>query len=621
MAGTIWVFGQENADFSMGVPNLSLLEKERQLRSELEKKIQSDILDPILGRGKAMVFVSIELDVVTITEKMVQSGLGVASKSDAQSKLFADTEYVLPGIPKPKTLAETPTQGKSQQAKQERGAVQEKTTQKTVVKKLEIVIFHDEKLAKDILDMVKQRIVDALRQFTVKPGQVIFKPTPMRGKITDDLSQPTVYVPSLFALLVFLFLLFLFGPLASFMRGYVRLLERREGTEVNVESEFKSPEDNKGGAGGIGAGMGALEGEMGELGKEGEGDEDKMEKFEPFRYINDENIKGLIYIFKREEPWVISIVLTYLKPEYTQKVLVSLPVELQARVAMETAIIREVSREQVEAIDREIKKRADFVIGGIEPLLKMLDEAKADIRESILEYLKNEKPEVYEKLRKRLLLFEDIPTIPDKALALILRELKPSELALALKGASPEIENKIFSNLSSGAVNLVKEEFELLAEVTPEEIERERQKIFGVIKKLEMEGKINFREKPQTTLIEGIEEDEAKAREREQSIKGLAAPLSQGLGSAPKALTTPDELYGYATGLYNEGRYNEAAEAFYQAVTAKADFWDAYQGLGNSYYALGKFAEALQCYEQVLAVNPTPELEEFVQTIRAQVNV
>lgn len=605
---TVLAFGQETGG-DYGLPNFSLLEKERQLRGELEKKIQTDILDPILGRGKAVVFVSLELDVVTVRQKAAQSGSGVASKGQTQSPLLSETEYILPGIPKPKSTDTGPLEGKSQQARQEREALQEKAAQRTVVKRFEAVIMHDETLAADVLDMVRQRIIDALKQFEVKPDQISFKPTRMEGHLVDDFRQPMVYIPSLFALLVFLFLMFLFGPLASFMRGYVRLLERREGTEVNVESEFKNPEDE--GPGGPGGGaMGALEGEMASLEKEGEGGEEEMQKFEPFRYVNEENIKGLIYLLKREEPWIISVVLTYLKPELAQKVLTSLPVDLQARVAMETAVIREVTREQVVAIDQEIKERVDFVIGGIEPLVNMLEEAKPDVRESILEYLRNEKPEVYEKLRKRLLLFEDLPLLPDKVVAMAVRELKPSEIAVALKEASPEIENKIFANLSSGAVNLVKEELELSAETSLEEVERERQKILAVIKRMETEGKVAFREKPQATIIDGIEEDEVKAQER---MRAWRAPAGEGAAQ-------PGEPPPYERGLalYNEGRYEEAIGAFQAAVGERQDFWEAYQALGGAYYALGRLSEALWAYEQVLALNPSPEVEEFVRSMRVQ---
>ncbi len=630
--GAMWGFSEETGS---DVGNFSLLEMERQLRSELEAKIQSDILDPILGRGKAMVFVSLELDVESRRQKVVQSGAGYTSKNEVESAGPAETEYVLPGIPKPKNLTEGLTGGKSQQAKQERGAVEEKFTKKTVIKRLEIIIMHEEALARESLEMARARIMDALKQYDVKPEQIVFKPTRMQGRILDDLKQSAVYVPILFVLMLFLFLMFLFGPMASFMRSYVRTIEKREGTEVSVDSEFKgSPQEGQGGGFGGGA-LGSIEGETEVFGRGGKGGEEETGKFKPFMYINDQNFKGLIFLLKREEPWIISIVLTYIKPEFAQKILASLSLEAQARVAIETAVIREMTREQVMAIDQQIKERVDFVVGGIDPLLKMLDDYRDDIRDSILEYLKNERPEIFEKIRKRLLLFEDIPSIPDKILALVARELKPSDIATALKGAPPEIESKIFANISSGAVNLVKEEIELSAELTVETVANARRKIIGIIKRLEAEGKIVFREKPEVTAIEGIEEDQVKAAERlrewrEQSlgaISGLQTSQGSAIGSAGAsmparaALPVEDSATFYEQGLdlYNHGRYGEAAEAFEGAVAGRADFWQAHQGLGSCHYAEGRISKALECYERALEINPTPELEEFVKSVRVQV--
>lgn len=639
--GTMWGFGQEPpAGKELG--DFSLLEKERQLRGELEAKIQTDILDPIIGRGKAMVFVSVELDIETKRQKVVQSGAGYASKTESETAPLAQTEFLLPGIPKPKNLAEGPLDGKAQQAKQERGATEEKMTQRTLIKRMEILILHDEALPQDTLEMARSRIIDALRHFEVKPDQIVFKPTRMQGRLMDDLRQPAVYVPILFALMLFLFLLFLFGPMASFMRGYVKLLEKREGAEITMESEGKNTADEGEGGGMGGGAMGAMEGEMEALDKEKEGGEDEMQRFEPFKYINEQNLKGLIFLLKREEPWIISVVLTYLKAELAQKVLQALPLEVQARAAMETAIIREVTREQVVAIDQQIKERVDFVVGGIEPLLKMLEDCRADIRDSILEYLKNERPEVYDKIRKRLLLFEDLPSIPDKILAQVARELKPSEIAIALKSAPPEIEAKVFANLSSGAVNLVKEEMELNAEVSVESVAKERQKIIGIIKKLETEGKITFREKPQATVIEGIEEDQGEAaqrlrdwreqwREKMPQAGGLGPTESQGLerpiseaapasqASAPKPESLgPDALYEQGLSLYNQGRYEEAERAFQSATLGRENFWQAHQGLGSCRYAQGRIAQALESYERALKLNPSPELEEFVRSMRVQ---
>src|SRR6185437_8413691 len=188
-----------------------------------------------------------------------------------------------------------------------------------------------------------------------------------------------------------------------------------------------------------------------------EDEEDEVKKFEPFTYVSEQNLKGLAYLLRKEEPWIIALVMTYLKPEFAKEVFVSMPPELQARVAVETATIRQTSLEQVMSIDEYVKKKIDFVLGGLENLLKILNEADKTTRENILDYLRNEKPQLYERVREEVVLFDDILKFPDSAVQGIVREVGTESLSRALRGAPPEYMNKFFANMSAGASALLKE--------------------------------------------------------------------------------------------------------------------------------------------------------------------
>ncbi|MEK6544877.1 MAG: FliG C-terminal domain-containing protein [Elusimicrobiota bacterium] len=608
------------------VPDLALLEQERQLREELEKKIQSDIIDPILGQGKAMVFVSVELDVITTKEKIAQKGTGSAGKAQTKSSLFDEAEFLMPGIPKPKSLSQVPAEGKTQSSEQEKGAEQVKVTQRTVVKRMEIVILHDDMISADSLGVVSQRIIDALSHFKVGPEQIVFKPTKFKPTTVENMRNPDVYIPIIFAMLLMMFLMFLFGPVSSFMRGYIRGLEKREGAEIEMNSETKGPEAGGPGSGMGGGAFGSLEGEIDKESEE-KTQEEAM-KLELFNFINDENVKRLVYLLKHEEPWIIAVVISYLKPDYAKlvmkDVLESLPLDRQAKVAIETATIRQLTLEQVLAIEKDMRDRVNFVIGGIEPLVKTLEDVSPQTAEGILEYLKNEKPEVYDKVRQRLVLFEDIVSMPDKAVAIALREVKAEDIAKALVNVSPEIEQKCLSNISSGAANIVKEEMQLLSNVPDDVISRERQKIVDTIKHLEEKGTITFRKRVTNQALEGIDEDEMRAKERQKQWR-----LRQGDQEEPAVITdkeehneaseTADEWYAQGEQLYEQGRQEEALEAFSKAAETNPDFWQAYQYIGACHYSAGRYNDALRAYEQVLKLNPSDEVKQMVDAMRVQV--
>src|SRR5471032_1475539 len=164
------------------------------------------------------------------------------------------------------------------------------------------------------------------------------------------------------------------------------------------------------------------------------------------------------------------------------------------------------------AIDADIKESVDFVVGGMERLTTLLDEADTLTRANILQYLKNEKPEVYQRVRKFILTFEDVVTFPERDMQTIVRELKTEAMAKALQGAAPDIVNKFLSNMSTGAASLLKESIEYAQGLTPAQVEEERSKIMDVIKVLEKEGKINVRQS-RGDAFSGFHEEVASERE------------------------------------------------------------------------------------------------------------
>ena len=624
-------------------PDIGLLQEQNRIKQQSEAKIQRDVLDPILGKGMGMVFVDVEMEVKVEIEQSNRSGMGLAEKyreKQGSSKGGMQTTFVLPGIPKPKTIAqggipERPESASAQQAQQVKGIQEERYAVKPVFKKLGVTVIHDEGVLKDKIqiDTVRGRIVDAMGQYKLLPDQVFFRPTRFNKFKTDwreDLKRPEVYIPLLFAVLLLLFLLFLFGPLWRFFRQYVAALKEKPAAEVNIDSQITPPEDEGGKDG-----ENALD-QDGKLDitfqtKEPEPppvveEDENMKKFEPFSYVNEENIKRLSYMFllRKEEPWVIAVVASYLRPDFARQMLTSLPVELQAKVALEALTVRQVTREQVIAMDTDIKENVDFVVGGMERLTSMLDESDTATRNNILNYLKNEKPLVYEQVRKHILIFEDVVSFPDREMQVAVRELKTESMARALQGATPEVVNKFFSNMSQGAASLLKESMEYAQGLTPTQIEDERSKIMDMIKTLEKEGKISVRSKVEDNygLIEGMQE-ELSAQERRQQRFAAARRKTEALAAqAPAAPVDPVQAQSYfdaGVSYHGAGQLEQSLQYFETALTFNPSLWQAHQYLGSIFYQLGRTPEALAHYEKLLEYNPDPQIRQWVESFKSQV--
>ncbi|MBI5200820.1 MAG: tetratricopeptide repeat protein [Elusimicrobia bacterium] len=612
-------------------PDLSLMRQEGEIKGDLEVKIQRDILDPILGKDRAKVFIDIELEVMAKRQENVRAGQGVAERNREKAGAGGEktTDFIVPGVPRPKTITSLSNPGRpeaaqAQLASQERKEQEEVFSLKPIVKSMLVTVIHDDTLAATKLELVRQRIIDALAKFKVAKDMIVFRPTRFNAlSWLDDLKDPRVWIPLVFAGLFLLLLLYLFGPLTRLMRAYIEAIKEKPAAEVNVESEIEAPEAQ---GDDLGADKRELDIMLGRKPPEPPPpaeDEDAMKKFEPFVYITEDNLKRLanLFLLRREEPWLIAVVLSYLKPEFARQVLTQLPVELQARVALEALKVRQVTREQVAAIDADIKESVDFVVGGMERLTQMLEESDSQTRSNILEYLKNEKPAVYERVRKFILTFEDIATFPEREMQLIVRELKTEAMARALQNATPDDVNKFLTNMSTGASSLLKESMEYAKGLTPAQIEEERSKIIDTIKALEKEGKIAVRD-PKGS---GEAFQEELATERSERIVGgsakAPAPAAVAALAAPKPAADPQALLSAGIEAHDGGRFDEAVANLRQAIDADPNLAQAYQYMGSALYQTGRGSEALIYFDKLVQLNPDPEVRAWVESFRAQAGV
>ena len=388
-------------------------------------------------------------------------------------------------------------------------------------------------------------------------------------------------------------------------------MKEKGGIEVKMESENQGEQEGSG----EGGGAGGLTPEEIAAGKTEGGEDEVGKKYAPFEYINEENLKRLLGVFRKEPPQVIALILSYLKPELVRAIYAELPPEIQTKVAAESGALRQATEEQVRMVDENIKAKIDFLVGGVDNLIRILDEVDYKIRDNILEYLMNHRPQLYDKVRSSILLFEDTLKFPDLAIQPIIRELKTEQLARALKTASPEMLNKFMTNMSQGGAALLKEEMEYGRPVSEDQIEQERQAIMTVVKRLESEGKITVREKKKISVFDSedatsplspnLPEDDAPAA----GAKAPAAPAGQNQEA--------ETHFAYGSQLYSEQKYQDAIPYLQYATQLDAGHVQAWQLLGHCYYGLGMQPEALQHYEYALSLAPNDrELAQWVEQFK-----
>ncbi len=624
---------------AQGGMDTSLMEKQDGMRREAETKIKREILDPILGADKSFVFADVEMEVISKKAEQTKEGVGVIQKYKEKPQAGgegASVDFILPGIPKPKSVLnkddpnKRPEAAQGQQAQQAKGVQEIRYGLETEITRFQITVIHDDLLPAATLKLARERVDDFLVPYKIRKKDaptVLFKPTRFKAaNPIDDLKRPSVYLPLLYALLFLILLLFLFGPLWGFFRKYIKALLAKPGAEVNIEDK----REEGGGGGGEEEGKEETEGhqsiDMNFLQKEEEKKEDEddlMKKFEPFTYLNEENLKRLIYLFllRKEDPWVIAVVLSYMKPDLSRQALSMLPVEMQSRVALEALTVRQATREQIDAIDKDIRENVDFVMGGIERLVKMLDDSDPATRKNIIEYLKTQKPDIYEKVKRIVLMFEDIVGFPDRDMQTIIRSLSNEDIAKAVAKADPAIANKFFSNMSSGAVNAIKEIMEYSGEITPVQQDEAQMKILDEIKRLEAEGKISVRQggSQEVYIIDGGEMSSGDERKRKFESMGAAKAAPAQAGPSAEDAAQAQQYLAAGVNMYNQGQAQESLQYLEYASSLNPGDAQTWQYLGAAYYALQRVDEAVAAYEKYADLSGDPAAQEWLAGFKAQV--
>lgn len=218
----------------------------------------------------------------------------------------------------------------------------------------------------------------------------------------------------------------------------------------------------------------------------------------PFESMRRADARQLMSFLADEHPQTIALVLAHLSPAQSAIVLSGFDQKLQADVAQRIALMERASPDVIRLVERELDRRMSVVlgpqemsaVGGVSPLVAIINRADRSTERMILEGLESLSPELAETVRKQMFVFEDITTLDDKAIQLVLRNVETAELALALKGTSTTVREKIMRNLSTRAAENLSEEIEMLGPKRLSEVEEAQAKVVQEIRALEQSGQI-----------------------------------------------------------------------------------------------------------------------------------
>ncbi|MGR6836161.1 flagellar motor switch protein FliG [Syntrophomonas erecta] len=217
----------------------------------------------------------------------------------------------------------------------------------------------------------------------------------------------------------------------------------------------------------------------------------------PFDFMRKTEPSQLLNFIQAEHPQTIALILAYLDPEKASLILSALPPDRQAEVAKRIAIMDTTSPEVIKEVERVLERKLSTIApqeltdaGGVKSVVEIINRVDRGTEKTIMEALEVQDPELAEEIKKLMFVFEDIVMIDNRSIQRVLREVESQDLALALKGASSEVAEKIFSNMSSRAAEMLREDIEFMGPVRLRDVEEAQQRIVNIIRRLEDTGEI-----------------------------------------------------------------------------------------------------------------------------------
>jgi flagellar motor switch protein FliG len=228
----------------------------------------------------------------------------------------------------------------------------------------------------------------------------------------------------------------------------------------------------------------------------------------PFNIARKADVQQLTNLLLNEHPQTVSLILCYMQPDKAANVLSQFPNQLQVEIAERIGKISSTSPSIIEKIEKVIENKfSNYVenasenVGGVHTLVDILNSVSRSTEKNILSDLEKRQPELSNEVKASLFTFEDIIGLDDLDVQKVLRDVENSILVLALKGSSDQIKEFIFSNLSSRAVDNLKEELQFMGPTRLSAIEEAQHEVVAIIRKLDEAGEIYIGRGDQDAVI------------------------------------------------------------------------------------------------------------------------
>jgi flagellar motor switch protein FliG len=217
----------------------------------------------------------------------------------------------------------------------------------------------------------------------------------------------------------------------------------------------------------------------------------------PFSFVKKVDPQTVLNFINEEHAQTIALLLCHLPGSYGAEILSGLSPEKQLHVIRRISAMGRPNPDAVTELERGLEMRLSSMMnmqqtqtGGVGNVAEILNVCDRSVERTIMDALANEDPELMDEIRRLMFVFEDIVKLNDRDVQTLLKNVETAQWAMALKGSSEALQDKILRNMSSRAADNLREEMEYLGSVRVSDVEGVQQKIVDIIRMLEDNGEL-----------------------------------------------------------------------------------------------------------------------------------
>ena len=217
---------------------------------------------------------------------------------------------------------------------------------------------------------------------------------------------------------------------------------------------------------------------------------------ESLKWMDAESVADLVH---NEHPQTIATILVHLERDQACEVLGCFTERLRNEVLLRIATLSGVQPAALRELNDVLTKLlsgSDVLkkqpMGGTRAAADILNFMSGENEAAAMDYLKSYDPEMAQKIMDEMFVFENIMDIEDRGIQLLLREVQSDSLIVALKGASEDMREKIFKNMSQRAAEMMRDDLDSKGPVRLSEVEAQQKEILAIVRRLADEGQISL---------------------------------------------------------------------------------------------------------------------------------